>query len=43
MTHQLIQVLQSPDIPEELKALAEKGLLMAMQAHQEDNQNEQEN
>ena len=43
MTHQLVQVLQSPDVPEELKALAEKGLLMAMQAHQEETQNEQEN
>ena len=43
MVHQLIVVLQSPNLPEELKELAEKGLLMAMQAHQEDNQNEQEN
>tara|TARA_Y100000114_G_scaffold94041_1_gene87409 strand:+ start:6388 stop:6792 length:405 start_codon:yes stop_codon:yes gene_type:complete len=43
MVHQLIEVLQNPNLPEELKELAEKGLLMAMQAHQEDNQNEQEN
>ena len=43
MMHQLIQVLDSPDVPEELKALAEKGLLLAMQSHQEDNENEKEN
>ena len=43
MMHQLIQVLDSSDVPEELKALAEKGLLLAMQAHQEDTQNEKEN
>ena len=44
MVHQLIEVLQNlDDIPEELRVLAEKGLLMAMQAHHEDNQDEQEN
>ena len=42
-TAQLVGVLQSPDVPEHLKAMAEEGLLMTMQAHHEENQNEQEN